>query len=391
MTNPNADKRNPYPDVAIVGLYNTVQAKQLPEWTEPALLLDAIRGALDDAGLQPEDVDGLNVSTWVTKLVSRTVAQWFGGRPAWTGTSHMGIEAVLEAAAAIQSGQAHTVLLGSAQCGEYTERESTVSWTRPENEFVECWGLYTAAEFALMAQRHMHLYGTPRAALSEVAAAIRSNGAKNPEAVYYGRECSPAEVEASRMVADPFRLLDCCITSEGGAAMILTTVERARDLDVTPIYILGGALDRQGMSYVTAPVWDRYGWVGRRAAEKTFEQCGLSTKDVDFAEFYDPFSFEIIRQLEAFGFCKEGEGADFVLEGRIRIDGDLPVATNGGILSFSHAGVVQLLQKPMNACLQLQGRLVPELTLHEPKVALATNGGSGALFCDVMALGREPV
>ena len=383
--------RNPYEGVAIVGAYNTVQAKQLPGWTEPALVLDAIRGALADAGLRPQDVDGVNVSSWVSQLNPRTVCQWFGGRPAWTGTSHPGIESVLEAAAAIQSGQAHTVVIATAQCGEYTERESTVSWTRPENEFVECWGLYTAAEFALMAQRHMHIYGTPRAALSEVAASIRSNGALNPEAVYYGRECSPAEVEASRMVADPFRLLDCCITSEGGAAMVLTSLERAKDLDVTPIHVLGGALDRRGMSYVTAPVWEKYGWVGRHAAELTFEQCGLAPKDVDFAEFYDPFSFEIIRQLEAFGFCKEGEGADFVLEGRIRIDGDLPVATNGGILSYSHAGVAQLLQKPIAAVHQLQGKLVPELTLHEPKVALATNGGSGALFCDVIALGKEAV
>ena len=125
--------------------------------------------------------------------------------------------------------------------------------------------------------------------------------------------------------------------------------------------------------------------------ELTFEQCGLTHRDVDFAELYDPFSFEIIRQLEAFGFCKEGEGGDFVMDGRIRIDGEFPVATNGGIMSFSHAGVAQLLQKPLNAVLQLQGRLVPELTLHQPKVAIATNGGSGALFCDVMALGKEAV
>ena len=383
--------KTPYDRVAIVGAYNTEQARQLVDWNEIDLVHSAVRGALDDAGLSPDDVDGANVSGWVSKLNPRTVAQWFGGRPAWTGTSHPGVECVLEAAAAIQTGQAEVVVIATGQCGEYTERESTVSWTRPENEFVECWGLYTAAEFALMAQRHMHLYGTSRAALSEVAAAIRSNGAVNPEAVYYGRECAPAEVEASRMVADPFHLLDCCITSEGGCAMVLTTVERARDLDVTPVYVLGGALDRQGLSYVTAPVWDRYGWVGRRAAQMTFEQCGLGVSDVDFAELYDPFSFEVIRQLEAFGFCKEGEGGDFVLEGRIRIDGDLPVATNGGLLSYSHAGTAQLLQKPLNAVLQLQGRLVPELTLHQPKVALASNGGSGALFCDVMALGREPV
>jgi len=380
----------PYPDVAIVGAYNTVQAKKIA-MTESELVLDAIRGALASAGLRPADVDGVNVSTWVSRLNPRSVVQWFGGRPSWSGTSHPGVESVLEAAAAIQTGQCETVVIASAQCGEYTDHSSTVSWTRPENEFVECWGLYTAAEFALMAQRHMHLYGTKREALSEVASAIRTNGARNPQAVMYGRTCTPADVEASRMVADPYRLLDCCITSEGGAAMVLTTAERARDLDVEPIYVLGGSLDRQGLSYITAPVWDKVGWVGRRAAQITFEQCGLGPKDVDFAELYDPFSFEIIRQLEAFGFCGEGEGGDFVMNGRIRVGGELPVATNGGTLSFSHAGVVQLLQKPINAVLQLRGELPAELTVPDAKVALATNGGSGALFCDVMALGKEPV
>jgi acetyl-CoA acetyltransferase len=383
--------KSPYRGVAIVGAYNTKQARQLPEMTEYRLILDAIRGALDSAGLRPEDVDGLNVSTWVTNLNQRAVAQWFGGRPVWTGMAHQGVEAVLEAAAAIATGQCHTALIATAQCGEYTERESTVSWTRPENEFVECWGLYTAAEFALMAQRHMHIYGTKREALSEVASAIRMNGARNPEAVMYGREVTPEDVVASRMVADPFHLLDCCITSEGGAGLVLTTAERARDLDVTPIYVLGGGLDRQGLSYVTAPVWDRYGWVGRRAAQQSFEQCGLTPADVDFAEFYDPFSFEIIRQLEAFGFCKEGEGGDFVMDGRIRIDGELPVATNGGTLSYSHAGVVQLLQKPINAALQMQGKLPAALTVPDAKVAIASCGGSGALFNDVMLLGKELV
>jgi acetyl-CoA acetyltransferase len=383
--------KSPYRGVAIVGAYNTKQARQLPDMTEPRLILDAIRGTLDSAGLTPDDVDGLNVSTWVSRLSSRGVAQWFQGRPAWTGNAPAGPEAVLEAASAIATGQCHTALVATAQCGEYTERESTVSWTRPENEFVECWGLYTAAEFALMARRHMHIYGTKREALSEVAAAIRMNGARNPEAVMYGREVTPDDVVASRMVADPYHLLDCCITSEGGAGIVLTTEERARDLDVTPIFVLGGAVDRQGMSYVTAPIWDRYGWVGRRAAQQTFEQCGLTVADVDVAELYDPFSFEVIRQLEAYGFCKEGEGGDFVMDGRIRIDGELPVATNGGLLSYSHAGLVQMLQKPINAALQLQGKLPEQLTVPDAKVAIASGGGSGALFNDVILLGKELV
>ncbi len=383
--------KSPYHGVAIVGAYDTVQAKKITDFTEPELLLDAMHGALAAAGLRPEDVDGVNTSTWVGRIHARDVVQWMGGRPMWAGISPAGIEAVLEAAAAIATGQCHTVLVAAAQCGEYTDHSATVSWTRPSNEFVECFGLYTAAEFALMAQRHMHLYGTKREALSEVAAAIRMNGARHPGAVMFGREVTPDDVVASRPVADPFHLFDCCINSEGGTGLVLTTAERARDLDVTPIYVLGGAMDRQGMAYTQAPVWDQAGWVGRRAAQLTFGQCGLSPADVDVAELYDPFSFEVIRQLEAFGFCEEGEGGDFVMDGRIRIDGELPVATNGGLLSYSHAGLAQMLQKPVNAALQLQGKLPDALTVPGASIALASNGGSGALFNDVMLLGKEPL
>jgi acetyl-CoA acetyltransferase len=144
------------------------------------------------------------------------------------------------------------------------------------------------------------------------------------------------------------------------------------------------------MSYVTPPVWDRYGDVGARAAKLAFAQCGLSPADVDVAELYDPFSFEVIRQLEAFGFCGRGEGGAFVHGGRIAVGGCLPVATNGGLLSFSHAGLAQLLQKPIAAAQQLRGELPAALTVPGARFALATNGGAGALFCDVLLLGREP-
>ena len=119
---------------------------------------------------------------------------------------------------------------------------------------------------------------------------------------------TPQDVLDSRMVASPFHLLDCCINSEGGGGLILTTAQRARDLDVEPVYILGGGTDRQGMAYTRAPVWDVYGWVGRRAAQRAFSQAGLGPKDVDVCEFYDPFSFEIIRQFEAYGFAPRGRG-----------------------------------------------------------------------------------
>jgi acetyl-CoA acetyltransferase len=281
------------------------------------------------------------------------------------------------------------VLIADAQAGMYTQRESTSPWTRPENEFVQCWGLYTAAEFALIAKRHMHLYGTRPESLAEVAATIRNHGARNPEAVHHGRFVSPEDVLASRLVAEPFHLLDCAINSEGGAGLVLTSAERARDLDVTPVRLLGGAVERQGMAYVTAPVWDRYGLSGRWAARRAFAMCGLGPADVDVCELYDPFSFELIRQLEAFGFCAEGEGGDFVMGGRIAVGGELPLVTSGGLLSFSHAGTAQLLQKVIASAHQLQGALPEALRVPDADVVMTSNGGAGALFCDVLLLGRE--
>ncbi len=379
--------RSPFHDVAIVGAYNTVQAKTADQ-PEMGLLLDSMRGAVASAGLSLGDVDGLNVTSSVQRYNSREAVALLGGNPSWTGVD-IGIPAVIEAAFAISAGLADVVLIATAQASEYTDRVKTAPWTRPSNEFVECWGLYTAAEFALIARRHMHLYGTKPESLAEVASAIRSNGARNPAALHYGREVSPGDVLNSRMVADPFHLLDCAVTCEGGAGLVMTSIERARDLDVEPVYIHGGAIERQGMAYMTPPVWDRYGHSGRTAARKAFGQAGLTPADVDVAEFYDPFSFEIIRQLEAFEFCAEGEGGDFVMDGRIRIDGELPIVTNGGLMSFSHAGLAQLLQKPIAAVQQLRGELPEVLTVPGAKLALASNGGAGALFCDVLLVGTE--
>ena len=380
--------RNPLHDVAIVGAYNTRQAKVLEGEREVPILFDAIRGCLGSAGLEVADVDGIAVSSSVWGVDPRGAVTMFGGQPSWTG-SGTGIETILHAATAIATGQCETALIATAQVGQYVDRAATSPWTRPTNEFVECWGLYAAAEFALIAKRHMHVYGTRPEALAEVASAIRMNGARHPQAVMYGREVTPEDVLASRMIADPFHLLDYAINSEGGAALVLTTAARARDLDVEPIWILGGANERQGGAYVAAPVFDKVGWVGRWAAEQAFEQAGIGHRDVDVCEFYDPFSFEIIRQFEAFGFCKEGEGGDFVMDGRVRIDGEYPVATNGGLLSFAHAGLGQLLQKVISAVQQLRGEYPDALTIPDAKVAMATNGGAGALFCDVMLVGKE--
>src|ERR1700716_621311 len=242
----------------------------------------------------------------------------------------------------------------------------------------------------------MHVYGTTREQLSIVAATIRNNGSQNPEAVYYQRgPFSPDDITASRPIADPFHLLDCATTSEGGCALVVANVEKVLDKGETvrrPIYVLGSGADFHGPSYQHPPAWDlagrrgghgRYvnGVVGRRAAECAFRHAGIGPDDVDVLELYDPFSFEIIRQLEAFGFCGDGH---------IAIGGSHPITTDGGTMSFSHAGAnPQMMQRAIRAVQQLRGE-AGALQVPDAHIALCSNGGAGALFTPLLILGDEP-
>ena len=381
---------HPFRDVAIAGVWNTEQARTLEGRDSQSLAVEGALGALADAGISIDEVDGI-AGQFAADMV-------LGARmgPCSRKLSTHGIPTVLEAASMIAFGECEVVVIGAGGAAMYTERSATAPWTRPANELVVGYGLFTAAEFALMARRHMLTYGTTREQLALAAATVRNNGHVNPEAVYYGRgPFTPDDILESRMVADPFHLLECSMTSEGGCGLVLTTAARALDGASKPVWILGGAGDTYGPAYVVPPVWDLRGrdgdipagYVGRRAARKCFALAGLSPSDVDVAEFYDPFSFEIIRQLEAFDFCGEGEGGPFVEAGGIAPGGRLPVTTDGGTMSFSHAGLnAQMLQRVIRGVQQVRGTCVSS-RVPNAEVALCSNGGSGALFTDVMLVG----
>lgn len=383
---------HPFRDVAIVGIFNTEQARSLPGHDSESIALEASLGALADAGIHPHEVDAV-----VGQFAQQTVLTLRLG-PAARLINNLGIPAVLDAVNAVASGTATTALVSAGGAGIYTDRSTTAPWTRPANEFVMGYGLFTAGEFALMARRHMITYGTTSEQMALAAATIRNNGHAHPGAVYHGRgPFTAADILASRMVADPFHLLDCSMTSEGGCAIVVTTADRARDLPGSPVWVLGAATDSFGPSYQIAPAWDMTharsdlaaGWVGRRASTLAYRMAGLGPDDVDVAEFYDPFSFEIIRQLEAHGFCGEGEGGAFVEDGNIGPGGRLPVTTDGGTMSFSHAGInAQQLQRVIRGVEQLRGTCTTN-QVPGAGVAICTNGGSGALFNDVILLGSE--
>jgi acetyl-CoA acetyltransferase len=248
-----------------------------------------------------------------------------------------------------------------------------------------------------MARRHMVTYGTTELQLATAAAVVRTNGHHNPEAVYHGRgPFSPQDILASPMVAEPFHLLDCATVSEGGCALVLARADIA-GRDPRAVWILGCGSDSYGPAYTVAPVWDFTprpgvrvaGWVGAGAAQASFAMAGLGPDAVDVAEFYDPFSFEIIRQLEAYGFCEPGEGGPMVESGAIGPGGSLPVTTDGGTMSFSHPGVAaQQFQRVTRGVQQLRGEC-PSMQVDGAEVALCSNGGSGALFTDVLLLGKD--
>lgn len=383
---------HPFRDVAIVAAYNTPQARVLEGHTAFSITLAAARGVLAEANVAATEVDAV-FSKHAPELIYA-----LGIGPVWNSNSKGGIAGILQAASLVATGLAHTVLLADGEAGVYTQRNATAPWTRPANEFVVPFGLYTAAEFALIARRHMYRYGTSEEQMAEVAATIRNNGHVNPEAVYCGRgPFTPADVLSSTMIAEPFRMLDCAMTSEGGCGLLITSAERAADLPGSAVYILGGGLDCLGPAYRHAPGWDLTGrgsdipngYIGRRAARGAFAMAGLRPADVDVCELYDPFSFEIIRQFEAFEFCADGEGGDFVMGGRIGPHGQFPITTDGGLMSYSHGGgVVQLTQRVARGVHQLQkqcrSRQVPAA-----QVALCSNGGAGALFTDLVLLGSE--
>jgi acetyl-CoA acetyltransferase len=376
---------HPFADVAIVGVHNTTQARRLDGHDSESIALKGALGALADAGLAVDDVDAV-----VGQFAHDDVLA-LGLGPVTRRGNGLGIPAVLDAAAMIATDQADVVLIGAGGAGLYTERAATAPWTRPANELVVGYGMFTAAEFALMARRHMLMFGTTPSQMAHVAATIRNHGHANPAAVYHGRgPFTVDDILASRMVADPFHLLECAMTSEGGCGLVLARADRVPDVRSTPVWILGGASDSYGPAYQLAPSWDLRGsvdrgpagWVGRRAVARAFRTAGLGAGDVDVAEFYDPFSFEIIRQFEAFGFCGEGEGGAYVTDASC-----VPYTTDGGTMSFSHAGIsAQQLQRVIRGVEQLRGTCASD-QVAEASVALCTNVGSGALFTDVVVLG----
>lgn len=349
-----------------------------------ALQLQAALAAIEDAGLRPAAIDGIlpfpNLGTAEAFAANLGCANL-----RFAATLNLGgaapVAAMRLAALAVTSGAAHHVLIPggwNAYSGKSQMRQMTVEDTQATpfagiaRDFYQPFGLTSPPQwYALMARRHMHDYGTTREQLGAVALAMRAHAQRNPAALMYGKPLTLEEYLASPVVADPYHVLDCSLEVDGAAAFIVTTRTRARDLAHRPVLVLGAAAAQAAPAddFTNRRDFHRVGL--EAAAEEAFGIAGVAPSDVEFAQIYDCFTFEVIQQLEAAGFCGRGEGGAFVEGGAIQLGGRLPVNTHGGLLSEGH---VLGLNHVLEAVRQLRGT-AGERQIEGAEVGVVTGWG----------------
>ncbi|WP_405881200.1 lipid-transfer protein [Streptomyces sp. NBC_01136] len=328
---------------AIVGIGATEFSKDSGR-SELRLAVEAVRAAIEDAGLTPDEVDGMVTFTMDTSP-EITVAQAAGiGELSFFSRVHYGGGAacatVQQAALAVATGVAEVVVCYRA----FNERSGRrfgagVQQREPSAEGVALgwalpFGLLTPASWvAMAAQRYLHTYGLTPEAFGHVAVVDRKYAATNPAAYFHGRPITLAEHAASRWIVEPLRLLDCCQETDGGQALVVTSVERARDLPHPPAVITAAAQGAgRAQEQMTSFYRDELTGLPEMGvvARQLWRTSGLTPTDIDVGVLYDHFTPFVLMQLEEFGFCKPGEAADFVAEER------LPLNTHGGQLGEAY-------------------------------------------------------
>lgn len=349
----------------IAGVGHTEYSKDSGR-SELELACESIRAAIDDAGLRPADIDGItkftmdnNDAVAIARSLGIPALRFFSEAAYGGGGGPLGT--VLLAAMAVATGQATAVVAFRAmneRSGRGTARfgqASTEAGATGVDAYHAPYGLFSPAQMvALAAHRHMHLYGTESRHFGEIAVACRHHANFNPDAMMYGRPMSLEDHQRSRMIATPLRLYDCCLETDGGAAVIVTAADRARDLAQPPVYIAAGGLGggRWNHRFMVRDI-ESPRTEASVIAERLFSDAGITPADIDVLFIYDHFTPLVLMAIEEYGFCRRGEGKDFVSDGRLRWpDGELPLNTSGGNLS---EGYVHGMQNTIEAVRQLRG------------------------------------
>lgn len=328
---------------AIAGVYEH-PTRWAPDKVEFQIMAESARGALDDCGLTIDDVDGLlGASMTMGPMGVVSLAEYLNLKPSYIDGSNIGgssfVSHVNHAAAAINAGlcEVALILYGSTAASNAMAIGTGMGGggRDPVASFVSPYGMTTVGSYALVAQRHMHEYGTTSEQLAEIAVAMRHHASLNPDAKMR-RPITVEDVLSSRVISSPLHLLDCCIISDGGGAVVVTSAERARDLKKPPVLVQGCG---EAVCHQEIGSPDLLTIAANQSSDAAFAMAGVTRDDIDFCTIYDSFTITALVTLENLGFCKRGEGGAFVENGRIQLGSALPVNPDGGGMSSNHPGM----------------------------------------------------
>ena len=327
-------------DIAIVGVAESDEMGTVPNKSSLQHHAEAAHNALADAGLSKSDVDGLFTAGFSTLAT----AEYLGIQPGYTDNTSVGgssfVIHVAHAVAAIRAGFCEVALITHGQAGRSTRGRVGGDPNQPTAQYEAPYGMIgPPINYALACSRYMHQYGEDktRQGMAEIAVSTRKWANLNPKAAMHETPMSFDDYHNSRWVAWPFHLFDCCLVTDSGAAIIVTTADRARNCAKEPVWVLGAAESHDHNMISMMPSLTSL--IARETGPRAFGRAGMTTDDIDLTMIYDSFTYTVMLTLEALGFCGPGEAADFVAGQRTAPGGDFSLNTSGGGLSYTHPGM----------------------------------------------------
>jgi acetyl-CoA acetyltransferase len=360
---------------------------EAPGWTSMELAGKVVRLALADAGLEIAEVDALFVCTPDDFLSGLTLAEALGIHPRFTDNNRTGGSAfmshVATAALALDAGYCDVAVIAHGSNQRTGSKGKLVSAARSSSWEAPFKPLFPVSSYALAAARHMYEFGTTRAQLAEVAVAARQWANANPEAFAKGA-LSIEVCLAARIVSAPLSVRDCCLVTDGAAAIVMTRTDRARRLKTRPVTVLGAAAATWYNQISSAPSLTTTS--ASESGARAYAMAGVGPADIDVVQLYDAFTINTILFLEDLDFCPKGQGGRFVEGGRIAPGGELPVNTNGGGLSYCHPGMYGLLAL-VEAVRQLRGEATSQIDGAELALAHGSGGTLSSQATVILGLG----
>lgn len=327
-------------EIAIVGVAESDEMGTVPNKSSLQHHAEAAHNALADAGLSKSDVDGLFTAGFSTMAI----AEYLGIQPSFTDNTSVGgssfVIHVAHAIAAIKAGYCEVALITHGQAGRSTRGRVPPDPNLPVAQYEAPYGMVgQPINYALACSRYMHEFGEDRArqAMAEIAVSTRKWANLNPVAAMHDTPMSFDDYHDSRWVAYPFHLYDCCLVTDSGASIIVTTAERARSLAKEPVWVLGAGEGHDHNLISMMPSLTSL--IARETGPKAMAKAGINHDDIDLTMIYDSFTYTVMLTLESLGFCARGEAADFVANQRTAPGGDFPLNTAGGGLSYTHPGM----------------------------------------------------